>query len=847
MAEVKVGEVRPDRTFFGAIRQYGDAPALRSASGDLTFAELADAAEDVAAGWGPGRHLVMISCTNTVETIVAQVAALAHGHVAILLPPDAALAGRISETYGPDVMIADGKTTIRESEPEPLHPDLALLLATSGSTGSTKLVRLSHRNLRANSQAIIDYLAITADDRAITSLPVHYSYGFSVVASHLEAGASLVVTDHSVADPCFWKLANEQQVTSFAGVPYTYDLIDRGGFHDELPGSLRCVTQAGGHLSAARVVDWAARGRANGFDFFVMYGQTEATARMAYLPPWAAESAPDAIGQAVPGGRFRLEPVPESVEPGVGELVYTGGNVMMGYAETPADLAADAGPDELRTGDLARVGSDGFYRWVGRRSRIAKAFGVRIDLDHLEEELAELGTTAAIVEIDAGIAVFTASDDDVLAAVAEATGLPRHAIQVRAVPELPMTPSGKVDYGDLRRLAGAPVSQSDKGPRRRSAEESVRQAFALVLHRPDATPSDSFTSLTGDSLSYVELSVRLADLDIDLVPGWQHLTIAELASSKHRHGAWTGLDSTVVLRAAAIILIVLSHTKVSTVIGGAHVLLAVAGYNFARFQLGDADRATLWRSRWRSLARVMVPCLLWITAVTVLFGAYDVESIFMLEGFHGFVESAGRRLWFLDVYFWAQVIVILGLAVPLAHRLQRRSPFRFALGVLAVATVARLAYTGIYADYDVHHEYDLVAVAWCVAAGWAAALAPSVGARVGMTVICGLSTFGFFDDLSRELLVFGGFVVLTWFPLVPVPRRLVPAIGVVASASLFIYVSHFQFMPVIRDIDPWLAAGASIAAGIGLERAWTYGVSFVRARSASPVLPTAKSGTPRPR
>lgn len=843
MAEVTVGELSHDRTFFGDIRQYGDAPALRSANGDLTFAELADAAERMAAGWGPGRHLVMISCTNTVETIVAQVAALAHGHVAILLPPDPALAGRIGETYGPDVMIADGETILRETEPEPLHPDLALLLVTSGSTGSTKLVRLSHRNLRANSQAIIDYLAITADDRAITSLPVHYSYGFSVVASHLEAGASLVVTDHSVADPCFWELADEQQVTSFAGVPYTFDLIDRGGFHDHLPGSLRYVTQAGGHLLPAKVVAWSARGRADGFDFFVMYGQTEATARMAYLPPGAAASAPDAIGQAVPGGRFRLDPVPESAEPGVGELVFIGDNVMMGYAETPADLAAAAGPGELRTGDLARVGSDGFYRWVGRRNRIAKAFGLRIDLDHLEEELVEVGITAAIVELDHGLAVFATSGDDVLGEVARATGLPRHAIQVRTVSELPMTPSGKVDYGRLRQLAGEPVAQG-KGPRRRSSEEAVRHAFELVLHRTDAKPTDSFTSLAGDSLSYVELSVRLADLDVDTAPGWQHLTIAELATTARPRRAWASLDSTIVLRAAAILLIVLSHAGVVRVTGGAHVLLAVAGYNFARFQLGRADRATLWRSRCRSFAQVMAPCLLWIVAMTVLFRAYDVDSIFMLEGIQGFEETSGRRLWFLEAYFWAQVMVILALAVPLADRLQRRRPFRFVLGVLAVATVARLAYTGIYADYDLHHEYDLVAVAWCFAAGWAAALAPSVAARIGVTVVCGLSTFGFFDDLQRELVLFTGFLVLTWFPLVPVPHRLVRSIGMVASASLFIYVSHFQFVPAIIEINPLLSVGAAIAFGIGFERAWSYSVSFVRARTKPPVLPTANSGTP---
>jgi hypothetical protein len=432
----------------------------------------------------------------------------------------------------------------------------------------------------------------------------------------------------------------------------------------------------------------------------------------------------------------------------------------------------------------------------------------------------------------------------VLATAARSTGLPRHAIQVRHLAELPMTPSGKVDYGRLRQLANEPMAESGKGPRGLSREEGVRHAFEVVLHRPAAKPTDSFTSLGGDSLSYVELAVRLADLDVDTAPGWQHLTISELASTGHPRRAWTGLDSTVVLRAAAIVLIVLQHTGVFLVTGGAHVLLAVAGYNFARFQLGRADRATLWRSRWRSLAQVMAPALLWIVAVTLLFRSYGVGSILMVEGFDGFVENSGRRLWFVEVYFWIQVVVILALAIPLADRVQRRNPFGFSLGVLAVATVARLAYTGIYADYDLHQECDLLAVAWFFAAGWAVALAPSIAGRIGITVIFGLLTFGYFQDLQRELIVFAGFAVMTWFSLLPVPHRLVRPIGMVASASLFIYVSHFQFAPMLREISPWLAAAAAIAFGIAFERAWSYAVSIVRARAKRPVLPTANFGTP---
>ena len=207
-------------------------------------------------------------------------------------------------------------------------------------------------------------------------------------------------------------------------------------------------------------------------------------------------------------------------------------------------------------------------------------------------------------------------------------------------------------------------------------------------------------------------------------------------------------------------------------------------------------------------------------------------------------------MWFLEAYFWIQVILILALAIPLIDRLQRRAPFRFALGVVAVALVLRLSYTGIHAGSVFHHEYDLISIAWCFAAGWAAALAPTVLARVGLTVICAFSSFGFFHDTSRELVLFVGLVVMTWFPGLPLPRRLARPIGMVASASLFIYVSHFQFAPAVEEINPWLAVVASIAFGIAFERTWALLVERVRWRSEPPeqrIPPTANVGTPTPR
>ncbi|MEV1147643.1 AMP-binding protein, partial [Micromonospora sp. NPDC049799] len=370
--------------FVRELAAHGDRPAVITRDGETTYAELADRVARTAARLGTARRLVLVVGANTLDSLVAYLAALHAGHPVLLVPGghDAAVASLVA-AYDPDVVVgpADGGWRIvqrRAASAHDLHQDLALLLSTSGSTGSPKLVRLSHANLQANAESIAGYLGIRDTDRAATTLPLHYCYGLSVVNSHLARGAALVLTDLSVADGCFWELFRATRATTFAGVPYTFDLLDRVGFAGmDLP-HLRYVTQAGGRLAPERVVRYAELGRRAGWDLFVMYGQTEATARMAYLPPDLALDRPTAIGVPVPGGAFRLAPVADHADPAVGELVYAGPNVMLGYAESPADLALGRTIDELHTGDLARRGADGLWEIVGRRSRFAKILGLRI-------------------------------------------------------------------------------------------------------------------------------------------------------------------------------------------------------------------------------------------------------------------------------------------------------------------------------------------------------------------------------------------------------------------------------------------------------------------------------------
>ncbi|MDX6233032.1 MAG: hypothetical protein QOH68_2032, partial [Nocardioidaceae bacterium] len=711
---------------FADLRRWGAHPALIGADDSLTYAELADRAESMLWPAEEGRRLVLVPGANTLETLVAYVSAIANGHVVLLVPGDGpAGTDALIEAYDPDVVFdaaAGGFVARHEGSHHELHPDLALLMTTSGSTGSPKLVRLSYDNVRSNAAAIADYLCLTPDDRAITTLPMHYCYGLSVINSHLLAGAGIVVTDWSVLDPCLWELADRARVTSFSGVPYTFDLLDSSGFAErELP-SLRYVTQAGGRLDPSRVAGYARLGRERGWDFFAMYGQTEATARMAYLPPELAESHPHALGVPVPGGSFRIDPVADEQRPGVGELVYRGDNVMLGYATSTADLARGREVVELRTGDLVRRDEDGLLEWVGRRSRFAKAYGVRIDLDDLEAVVARHGGAARCVSTGDRLHAFVGRHEDARGLhplVARAAGLPGHAVTVTRLREMPRNASGKTDYLALERHAEM-TDESRDAPSRQDHPVSigqVRDLYSVLLGRPDATPDDSFTGLGGDSLSYVELSVRLSELRLELPQDWHTRPIRELvAAPERRRGKGVRLEMSIVLRAVAIMLVLGTHANLFVVPGGAHLLLAVCGYNFVRFQLAAESPRARARSGLRSLAHLVVPSVIWIGAVAVVLRTYDLSTVLMLNGAFGSDSwTVQWQFWFLEAIVWSQVGALALLSVPIVHRAWRRSPYGFALAFTLAALATRYALVGVEAGPT--ERYTPSIVLWCFALG----------------------------------------------------------------------------------------------------------------------------------
>ncbi len=337
-----------------------------------------------------------------------------------------------------------------------LFPGLGLLLTTSGSTGSPKFVRQSYRNLQSNTEAIISYLGISRNDRAISTMPMNYTYGLSILNTHLAAGASEILTEATLMDKSFWNQLKEQQATTFGGVPYIYEMLKKLHFERmELP-NLRYLTQAGGKLPADLCMEFSTLCAKRDMKFIAMYGQTEATARMSWLPFEHAQDKAGSIGIAIPGGRFGLLDVNGNeidVPDVTGELVYYGDNVTLGYAENRFDLSKeDENHGVLQTGDIAKRDQDGFYYIVGRKKRFLKIFGNRVNLDEVEGLLKKEEIECACTGIDDCLKVFVTAPymaERAMKYLNEHTLISHGGFKVITIEKLPRSESGKILYSEL--------------------------------------------------------------------------------------------------------------------------------------------------------------------------------------------------------------------------------------------------------------------------------------------------------------------------------------------------------------------------------------------------------------
>lgn len=417
----------------------------------------------------PKRTLIFILAENKIGSLLGYTAALSNHIVPLILSSrtERALYENLRDKYCPEYIWVPEEMTdslgyeiifnaweyalVRTNlTPPALYENLSLLLPTSGSTGSPKLVRHSYRNIESNAENVKNLFQLTPDERAMAILPMHYTMGLSVIASHLKAGATLLLSCRSLLDKGFWSMLKE--ATSFTGVPYSYDLLMKMRFtRMDLP-NLRVITQGGGKLTPEMFQTLAQYAKDKGKQFIATYGQSECTARMAYLPAELALSKTCSIGIAEPGGQLSIvdDEGNETFDgEATGEMVYRGGNVTLGYAYSAEDLIkGDENFGVMHTGDLARRDSDGCYFIVGRLKRFLKIFGLRIGLDEVEQMiLSEFDTDCYCKGNDEKLVILVtnpAVSDQIPAFIEEKTHLFHKNIEVLVVEKILRNEAGKV-------------------------------------------------------------------------------------------------------------------------------------------------------------------------------------------------------------------------------------------------------------------------------------------------------------------------------------------------------------------------------------------------------------------
>jgi len=418
------------------------------------------------------KQLIVIKSSITIETVVFYLAAL-ELHYTVWFIDEVQSTQEILDScqyYQANYLVDNGQVTHLNSQKTELLDELALLNTTSGSTGSKKLVKISFSNLQVNCASICQCLPIESSDVVITTLPFHYSFGLSILNSHLSSGSTIILNKHAVITREFWQYFSQYKVTSFYGVPYLFEMLLKLKLTRLKLESLRYFAVAGGKLlpdSVKKVADWCHQ---QSKQFFVMYGQTEATARISYLKSEKVKCKPNSIGQAITGGRMWLEDktnkiVEESNQ--TGELCFQGPNVMIGTAQSIDDLTLPQKTDILRTGDLAFKDSEGDFYITGRLTRFIKIQSHRINLDEVEAILLQNNIKAYCLGNDEQLhccivqkRAERSAQDNEIGMLSKLLNIHSSYISKHYITQVPLLSSGKVDYQSLNKSIAVEVASS---------------------------------------------------------------------------------------------------------------------------------------------------------------------------------------------------------------------------------------------------------------------------------------------------------------------------------------------------------------------------------------------------
>lgn len=767
--------------------------------------------------------------------------------------------------------------------PRGADTDMVGILYTSGSTGEPKGVMLSHKNFVARAKCVSEYLDLGPDDR-ILHLP-HYSFGFGLdqLFNGFYAGATGVLHNY-VTPQALMKLMLEERITGLAGVPTALVALTALDWPLEIREHLRYIAAAGGRMpeSATRYL----RCLAPETRIFLMYGQTE-TLRSTFLPPSEVDRHPNSMGRPIACSKIHVVRADGTLAgPNEqGELVQTGDTVAMGYWNDPERTAqifrpapaATAAPGSepaigVWSGDIVTYDEDGRLYYVGRQDDLIKTSGYRVSPTEIEDVLYASGlvNAAAVVGVkhaDLGQVVIAfvttqgngALDRDALLAYCRRE-LPGYMLPYQIVHRdaLPLNANSKIDrrrlvseYGDQlydtvleRPRATLDLSAKEKpdlvsraleflGMRRRTSA-SVSEIFASAFNLKAVDNQKSFSSLGGDSLSYVDVSTALEDYIGHIPENWENMSIAELELIPRSDSSSTTVSPDVLLRAVAIFGVVALHNRYASVAGGPNLLFALSGYSFARFAW-SSDSSQVRRSIFGTMLKIVVPTMLLLLMYLIGDGIVHWSAIFFDDNLLGSLGTTaapwgGEFLWFVQVLF--QILLFMGILASIPGVARFGDRHRYAFGIILTAgaflfhyTLARTVHAHIL-TFDNLPQYFF----WQFALGWlifsskehtqrALTLLILLACLAGTHSIRGL-TGDYLWDFHGPYWLLIGCTLLLWMPSVPLPRLVAAPVVTIAKSTLFIYLFHWPFIVMTNKVlhihgGP-LGIAIAMAGGLGV-------------------------------
>lgn len=734
----------------------------------------------------------------------------------------------------------------------PPGPEIAQIAFTSGTQGEPKGVILTRDNLADTAGRLVAIQALDAGVREYVGVPIHHSFGLGRCRAVAAAGGRAYVPERGFDPREIRAMLEAGEINAVSAVPSLWrvalrnrDILapvgDRVRWIEigSQPMSLEDKRAMLALFPRARIVQH--------------YGLTEAS-RSTFLDLREAAAAGDAALDTVgaPNGAA------EAAVDDAGRIRIRGPHVarelIVGGARVP-NVDAEGW---FVTRDLGEI-EGGRLRFLGRADDMLNLSGVKVSSDLLEARIARaLGaegeiSVVRIPDADRGDGVLVAvrqtcpaSDARVAeaatAALAEQGIAAASAVRVGRFAEFPTTDAGKIrrfalaeDWLARQGAAPAPVPAPGRLARcimalkRPKSAATVSEVFARCFPGRDIRPTDSFVSLGGDSLTFVEASIALAEVLGDLPENWQDMALAELAAFRPSHSAIRRIDTTLVLRCIGIVAIVTFHFTPLYVGGATFLLLVAAGYNFSRFQLENVAASDRVGPMLASTFRIVLPMWLISTAIQLRHGQFDPTLFFAISNFWS-PSSQELDYWFVEALVQILLLMTALFAWPAARRAERANPFGFALGAVAVGVFLVLSGPLVW---DTSYLFDRAPhmVFWMFALGWALQRAPDRAGKalaLALALVLPLAVWGVtnwpFWISNGPWWIWGGCLILVCFSTLPVPFPLDRLIPLVGGASLFIYITHWSVRGIWRRIapvdSPALDVLVALAVGVALWLAW---------------------------